>query len=130
MQSYDPSQVSIIIGTVIAENWESVSVDQDEDSFTLVAGASGEVTRTKNSNRIGTIELIIKQSSVTNPLLTALHDTDSIMPIEIVDKSGNSLHAIPQGTITKPPTGDYGKELADRTWLMKGRLDINLHGGN
>lgn len=130
MKTYSPEQVSIILGAHIARNWESISIELDEDSMSLVSGADGEVTRVKNSNRIATATLNLKQASETNAYLSAQHAADAVFPITVKDNSGNSIHSIPLATIKKPATAEYGKEQTDRAWTMGGKVEINTLGGN
>ncbi len=130
MKTYSPKEVDIIIGTTIVENWESITVALDEDEWTLVSGADGEVTRTENANKLGTITLSTKQASEANLLLSAQAVAGSIIPITIRDKNGYSIHSIAEGVIAKRPDAEYGKEAGDREWMIKGKLSIHIVGGN
>ena len=51
---------------------------EPEERFTDVAGADGEVTRSKTNDPRSTITLTLLSSSTSNPVLQAIHDTDII----------------------------------------------------
>jgi len=130
MKTYSPKEVSIIVGTLIVSNFESVSVELDEDEWSFVAGADGELTRIENANKLGTATLVLKQSAESNDALSGLAVTGGTFPFVVADKSGKSLHVMPEATIAKRPMAEYGKEASDREWTIKGKLSIHNIGGN
>ena len=130
MYTYSPAEVSILVGSLIIKNWETVAVELDEDEWTFEEGADGEISRTKKAGKMGSVTLTLKQHSSSNTDLTALSVTDAVATINVIDGSGDSLHMMPEGTITKRPSASYGKEGSDREWLIKGKLTIHNVGGN
>ena len=52
VKTYDPLQVSIIIGGSIIKSWDQVVVSRDNDRWNFSEGTSGEVTRTRNAGRL------------------------------------------------------------------------------
>lgn len=131
MNTYDPSQVSVIYGTAIVPDFESVSVEMDEDGWAFNAGSSGEDSRTKNSNRRATITIAIDQTKPVNGQLSALFEADALLPLTIKDNSGQSLHFMPKGTILRIPSVNYAKsEGGTREWQIKGQMAVNYVGGN
>ena len=130
VKTYDPSQVAIIIGGRIIGSWNTVAITREEDEWTFNAGTSGEVTRTKNLNKLGMFELTIPQTSEDNAALSALRLLGNTLNCSVLDKSGTSVGLIPEGTIVKAPDSEFGKESGERVWQIKGDLVTFLAGGN
>ena len=130
MKTYDPSQVSVIIGGSIVKSWISVSAEPDEEGWMMTVGTQGEATRTKNANKMGVVTLVLPQASVDNAILSVLWNRGTQISVSITDKSGVSLHVIPEATVTKAPPGGYGKEAAEYEWLIRGNLTVHVLGGN
>lgn len=130
MKSYKPGQVSVVIGGTIVKNWNKVIVKREEDNWSFVAGTSGEITRTENQNKLGTIEISMPQASAENASLSAHYVSGSVIACAVMDKSGISLHAMPEGTVIKAPDAEYGKEPTERVWIVKGELPVHVIGGN
>jgi hypothetical protein len=131
VKTYDPSQVSVIIGGSIIKSWETVKAGRDNDRFKFTEGTSGEVTRTKNASLMGTITLTLPQASADNATLSAFEVAGTLIPCMVVDKGGTSLHTMPEGTIVKVPDAEYGKDAGTREWIIKGEItDPSIVGGN
>lgn len=130
MKTYKPGQVSVIIGGTIVKTWNKVSVKREEDEWLFATGTSGETTRVENLNKLGTIEVSLPQSSDENAAMSAHQLTGNLMSCAIMDKSGISLHVMPEGTVIKAPDAEYGKEAGERVWTVKGDLPVHAVGGN
>ena len=130
VKTYDPSQVAIIIGGRIIGSWNTVTVTRDEDGWTFAAGTSGEVTRTKNLNKLGMLELVLPQTSEDNAVLSAFEIAGNTLNSSVLDKSGTSVALMPEGTVIKAADSEFGKESGERTWQIKGDLVSFLVGGN
>ena len=129
-KTYDPSQVSVIIGGSIIKSWNTVTAARDEENFMMTVGTQGEATRTKNANKMGVITLVLPQASVDNLILTGFFNLGTQISVSITDKSGVSLHVIPEATVTKSPDASYGKEAGEYEWLIRGNLSVHVLGGN
>lgn len=131
MKTYDPSEVSVVIGGAIIKSWDEVSVVMEEDRNVLSAATTGEATRTKNANRLGIIEITLPQTSGDNLALSGLLAIDVPVPCAVIDSGGASLHIMPQGVIMKSPDSGYAKENGTRVWTIKGNIsDPQIVGGN
>ncbi len=130
VRTYDPGQVSVIVGGTIIKSWNTIRVAKDEDDWTFNAGTSGEVTRTKNLNRLGGITLTLPQTSQDNAVLSAFSVAGGLLSCIVKDASGNSLHVMPEGTVVKPADSEYGKESGEREWMVKGSIVEMTVGGN
>lgn len=139
--TYDSSQVSIILAglplTGLAPD-TFISVEQDEDSFTLQIGADGEGSRSKSNNRSATIAATLLQGSAANDLLSALHNLDinspsgdSIGPFLLKDNSGRTLISAAKAWIQKPPAVEFAREGGTREWTFRTeRIEWGNIGGN
>jgi hypothetical protein len=130
VKTYDPGQVSLIVGGTIIKSWDKIAVAMDEDDWSFAAGTSGEVTRVKNLNRLGAITIALPQTSADNAVLSAFRVSGALLPCIVKDASGNSLHVMPEGTVVKPADSEYGKEAAQREWMVKGAITEMTVGGN
>lgn len=130
LKTYDPKEVNIIIGGAIINSWNAVTVEREEDQNIMSAGTSGENTRTKNANNLGTITLTLPQTSGDNGILTGLAVADDVFSVMIQDKSGSSVHVMAEAVIGKRPAAEYGKEAGEREWTIMGGLSTDLSNGN
>jgi hypothetical protein len=126
---YNPKDVVIILGSIIVTGFADatfLSVDFNEDSFTLQVGVDGEGTRSKSNNRSATATFTTMQSSDANDLLSALHALDinsgggdGIVPMLIKDLQGTSLYAAETAWIRKQPTSEFAREAGPREWVIE-----------
>lgn len=130
VKTYDPSQVSLIVGGTIIKSWNKIVVAKDEDSWSFSAGTSGEVTRTRNLNRLGAITVTLPQTSADNGMLSAFEVSGALLSCIVKDGSGRSLHVMPEGTVVKPADSEYAKESGEREWAIKGSVVEMTVGGN
>ena len=125
-KTYKPGDMIVLVGLAIVTDWESLNVEFDEDFWSFYTGSGGEVTRTKNSSRLGMITVEIPQTNAANKILSVAAELDELIPCSIVDPSNIAAHSIPEATIMKKPAAGYSKtEQSTREWQMKGSLDVN-----
>lgn len=147
MKIFDSNQVQIsICGIPIdpagggaggyAED-EFLTIDYDNDAFTDMVGADGEVTRSKTNDKRATITLKLMSSSAGNAALSSLHNLDRNTPngagvgaLSIVDLGGLSLFAATECWIAKAPAASYGKGPTVREWKIRCASLEAFHGGN
>ena len=131
LKTYIPGEMAVIVGAAIVNDFESLSVEYDEDWWNWYVGSGGEATRTKNSSRLGMMTVELPQTSEANAVLTLAANLDDTILINFVDTNGLSVHLMGEGTILRIPTAGYAKtESGTREWQSKGILDINTIGGN
>lgn len=138
-KSYNFKQVSVSYGgrllTGFAEG-DAVTVEPDNDAWSLSTGADGESTRSKSNNRSATVTIRLMQGSDSNDVLSgfALADDASgagALPLFVKDNSGRSLHASEKAWIQKLPTSTYGAESGEREWVIRcGEMVHNIGGNN
>lgn len=126
MRTYDPKQIIVnFLGITITGFAEDsfVEVDYDEDAFIKKTGAGGEVARTRNQNKGGSVKVTLMQSSPTNDLLSAAAILDrkagtGVGALQVKDGLGTSLHSAAEAWIKKVPASPYAKALGEREWVF------------
>ena len=115
----------------------AISVEHDEDDWSLVTGVDGEGTRSKTSNASATVTVSLMQSSSTNDLLSAHREQDRLtpggiggVPLIIRDRSGRSIFTAETAWIQKAPTAELNREATAREWTFRTDYLVALHGGN
>ena len=140
VKTYDPSNVSMIYGAIPIKGFAqdaAITVEHDEDDWTLVTGVDGEGTRSKTSNRSATVTVALMQSSETNDLLSAARLLDMNTPngtgghaLIIKDGSGRSVFACATAWIQKAPSAELNREATTREWTFRTDNMVAHHGGN
>ena len=136
--TYDPKQISVVIGGHIVSGYADgtfVKVMRNEDAFTTVIGADGEVTRVKTNNKSGRIEVTIQQSSASNDVFSAYAAADElsnsgIVPALVKDLVGRSLATAARVWVVKQPEAEMAKGMSNRTWVFETDELIQFTGGN
>lgn len=135
--TYASDQVNVVIqgNTIVGFMPDSVvKVGRDEDAFKKIVGADGTVSRARNANRAGFIEITLQQTSPSNDVLSALAQLDELTANAIgtglvKDLSGRTLHATNSCWVKKQPENEFGAEVKGRTWVIDtGALNMNTAG--
>ena len=140
LRTYDPSQVIVTIGGVIATGFsdgDPIMSRRSEDSYSKRVGIDGDVARARNANKTGEFEFKFLQTSPTNDLLSGLFATDdltnegtAVVPITIIDGSGRSLATASQCWLQTLPEMSMGKDAGERVWVFCA-ADLRVYyGGN
>jgi hypothetical protein len=138
VKHYDPKKVSVIYGSQIITGFadgDFVTVERNEDAFSLLVGADGESTRSKNSNKSGKVTLRLLSSSASNDYLSEMQLADELSGnapsgLMIKDTFGTSIATAATAWITKQPSSAYGKEAGTREWVIETDELIQFTGGN
>jgi len=137
-KTYDASQLKVIVGVTAVTGFEEgdfLVVARDEQNFTKQVGATGEVSRSKTNNKSGTITIRTKQTSPVNAELSAVMLLDEIanggiVPIIVMDLSGNDVHNAAECWLQQTPDGSYGRDAAGREWIFDAASVDMFFGGN
>ena len=137
---YDPASVLCVFAGIPLSGFAEdtvVSVEYNEDAFTLKMGVDGDGTRAKSNNRSATITFHLMQSSDINDLLSAVHlldlnspSGDGIGPLLIKDNNGRTLMLAEQAWIKKTPSVEFAKEPGPREWVLETANLEPFIGGN
>jgi hypothetical protein len=137
VRTYSPGEIVMTVNGVAMGGFADgtfITVARDEQSFTKVTGADGTVSRSKSNNRSGTVTLSLKQTSPSNEILSALLvqdelDNSGVVPVLIKDNSGTSRFFSGTGWVQGMPSVEYGKEIANREWVIEmADMEINVAG--
>jgi hypothetical protein len=126
MKSYNPKDVSIIVGVKAISGFADgtyVLAEMDEDAFSKVSGADGEVARAKSNNYTGKITITLMQSSDSNDYLSGLAIADrvtgtGVVPVTIRDANGTTIVFAESAWVMKIPPVEFGKEIGNREWIL------------
>lgn len=129
--TYNPEKCQIVLGAAPVTGFADgsfVTVEQDEDSWSLKAGADGEVARSKRVARTGTMTLTLLATSISNAILTALHEATDPFPVLI--KEGGTVIFAADGWVQKPAAFERGTDVSDTEWTIRlAHVDLS-HAGN
>ncbi len=115
---YAPSNVIVSFSALNINGYAEgtfVEVERDEDGYTTYVGALGDVTRTRNLNRLGKVTVTVAATAPINTALAALAQIDEdemteVYPIQVKDLSGQMLVAGAEAWIMKMPKIERAKE--------------------
>lgn len=137
-KTFNLKKVACILGGNIITGFadgDAISIEYDEDHWSLTVGADGEGVRSKSNNLAATITIRLLQSSPANEILQNFWNADKIadngvFPLMIKDNSGNSVHVAAQAWVQKQAPAKYAKEAAEREWVIRTDELIPNEGGN
>lgn len=138
LKSFNFAKVAVSVGgrpiTGFADG-EAITVERNEDAFSLLVGADGEATRAKSNNRSGRITLRLLQTSESNLILNDFAQADEVgdaglVPVFIKDASGNSIYTAEQAWVVKRPSAAFGAEAGDREWVLETDNLVMREAGN
>ena len=140
MKNYDPTEITVSFAGIVVQGYadgDFVTVVQEAENFTDVAGTDGEVSRSKTSDRRATVEFILMQTSESNVLLSALANADLDSPngagvgaLYIRDRQGTSLYQADEAWISKPPDVSFDRTPQPRKWTIRAAKLVRTDGGN
>jgi len=138
LSTYNADKVSLIFNGIIIEGLADgsfVTVEQNEDAYSLQVGTDGDACRSQSNNYSGRITFTLGQWSVSNDLLSAMHNADlltgvAIGPLLVKDNSGTSLHVAEKAWIVRMPAGSFEREAVTREWIIETDRLIQHHGSN
>lgn len=136
-KTYNPKLVSVSFAGFPLSGFGDtyISAERNTDAFTVVVGADGESSRVASADRSGKVTITLKQTSLSNDVLSALAVTDELSGLGtgalfIKDIGGTTLVEAQEAWIVKIPNVELGKDGAEREWVLEcGQLNI-LVGGN
>ena len=126
-KNYDPKQVSLILGTHIAEGFADgtfINLERNRDAFTLTKGASGEGARAKSNDKSARCTLTVMQSSLTNDYLSGIATADETsnggqIPFLLKDNNGSTVAEGTACWVVKKPAVEYSNEITNREWVLE-----------
>ena len=138
VHTFDPATVIVSIGGTPMSGLADgtfVMVSRDEDIFSKVSGADGEVSRAKSNNRSGSLTLTLMQTSMSNDVLSAIAVLDEIsntgiVPVFVKEIGTSTILMAGEGWVKKMPDVSYSKEIENREWVLDLAIVNMFEGGN
>lgn len=101
-----------------------ITVERNEDAFTLVVGAGGEAARSQSRNRSGTVTLTLLATSQSNDVLSAIANADEQTGIGVgtafvKEINGTTLVSAQSAWIKKMPNVERGAEVSNVEWVLE-----------
>ncbi len=140
LRTFDFKQVSLTFGAFLIQGFgegdDVISIAPQADAFNSLAGADGEVTRSKTNDNRWLLTVRLLQTSPSNDDLMGVFLADKlsntgVQPILLKDLNGNTLVGEGQAYIQRAPDIGLGSNVADREWvIMLPSPDIFVGGNN
>ncbi len=138
MKTYDPNQVVATVGGRPLAGFAPgtfIEAERAEDAYTMTVGIDGEGTRSRSSNKSGTVKFTLLSSSDSNDILSGFAAADELhnnglVPILIKDLSGRALIAAEQAYVKKLPVLGFNKEVREIEWTFETDNLLLFLGGN
>lgn len=138
VRTYDPKKIIMTFGTIIITGYAEgtfVTIAGNGDKFEKSRGADGTVDRINKNNKDYAVTITIKQTSLTNDLLSAVLVADQelntgVLPITVKDLNGTTLFLATQAWIAKDPDDEYSDSLGNREWRIDTGIATKFTGGN
>jgi hypothetical protein len=136
MKTYTPTDVILNVvspTSFVLNSWNSMTVTKDEDNYTFSTSSTGHVTRNKNASQLGSISIVLPQSSNENSDMYALmlenpnNDTDTgdLINISVEDLNLDTVFTLLDCVVVAMPESAFDKEAGTITWVVKGNLNMN-----
>ena len=135
---YDPGKIIILFrGKQILGFADGTFVKEmrAEESFKNKAGANGDVVRTRNRNKMGSVTVTLQSTSLSNDDLSSALALDELSgtgagALLVKDLLGNSLIQAEKAWVQKPADAPFGDDAENREWTLDcGEINI-FNGGN
>jgi aminoglycoside phosphotransferase (APT) family kinase protein len=139
LRHYSPAEITINFAGLDlnkgAGTDEFVSIEEDEDFFSITKGVDGEVTRNEMPNNTLMCTVTLMASSDTNDKLSAIHELDrkqrggaGVAPFLYRNRLGTDLVVAAEAFITKRPTRTRAKAVGTVQWVFQVCFPENFNG--
>lgn len=126
VKTYDPERVVLTFGSITVKGFGPdtfVKAARTEATFTTQVGCGGDVARTRNQNKTGTVEITLMATSQSNDQLTAVALLDEqngsgIGAFQVKDLNSLTLCSGENAWIEKWPDMERAKETGVATWVL------------
>jgi hypothetical protein len=138
VRTYDPKQIIVAWGPIIFTGFPEgtyITIARNGDVFEKSKGADGTVDRVNKNANDFMITLTLKQTSITNDLLSAaliadIESNTGKFPFTIKDLNGTSTFFSALAWIAKDPDDEYSDALSNREWRFDTGPAVKVTGGN
>ena len=121
MYQYNPNDVTVTIDGVFVTGMgeDMISFEFDEERFSTVVGAQGDVVVNETNNKLASVTLTIQASSPQYGMCLDYAKNGTIFPIWIVNKSIGERCGGTSARFKNTPSTSYGQELEDREFEIQ-----------
>jgi hypothetical protein len=124
--TYDPKKVILTLGGVPIGGYADgtfVQIDPNGETWAKKVGADGEVSRSLSNDNTHTIQITLKQMSLSNTYLKTVMNADKLtglgmLPFSFVDLSTGEAHFWPQTWVSTTPSLGRAREETDMQWTI------------
>lgn len=131
VKTFDFKKVALTINNQIVSGFADgtgINVEFNEDQFSLSVGSDGEAIRSDMNNESGSMTITLQASSAFNAVLSGLSKAKTIFDAQVKDTNGDTLAAGEFWVKTRPSV-EFGREAADREWVLEtGALKMDVGG--
>ncbi len=136
-RNYDPEFNILIFSGIRLRMYvddSHMAAEREVDTFTKQVGVLGDVTRTRNRNRSGTVTATLQHTSPTNTLLSNIMLEDELFglgvrTLMITEIAGSTLLSAQHAWIKRAPNFERGAEVAPVVWEFDvASLDVFIGG--
>jgi Bacteriophage KPP10, Structural protein ORF10 len=123
MRTYDPTEVQINIGTLtltgVADGTFIKISRNTAERYKRKVGAKGEVSRSRVSDKSGTIEVTLKHTSPSNQNLYMIDKNPAAFPVTIIESGSSKFVAsATEAWVEKIPNPEFGAEESNAVWVF------------
>lgn len=136
IKTYDPAKILFSFGGSLITGFGPdtfITVERNEDGFTLTVGAAGEAVRTKSNNHSGKVTVTLLASSQSNDFLSAIAVADElagtgVAPLFGKEFNGTTTFAACNAWVQKIPNIERAKEEGTVQWVFE-CADLEMFNG-
>lgn len=124
VNTYNPSDVYLIICGHQCESWQEITVERSTPSFKHIKGIRGKHTRVRDVDSSAIITITVMQTSETNDILSEVHRLDiesgtGRLEITLMDKSGTTLISSIEAYIPNYPAKTFSDTIEFIPWTIQ-----------
>ena len=121
--TYSPKEVQLTFGGYTVTGWQSISIARSVDAYKPIRGIRGKHTRVKNADTSCMITLPLLQTSMSNDVLSRIHELDIAngtgrIELTLSDLKGTSVFNSVEAYIVGYPEVTYSGEFEYRQWRI------------
>lgn len=124
--TYDPSDMVLVLNGILIGGFAPdtfITIERSTETFTKTAGANGDVTRTRNRDKTGTVTFRLMAASASNARLTALAKLDELFgtgygELTCTQLSSSDVTRAPNAWVEKRPTIERGTDAPMIEWVI------------
>jgi len=137
MPDYNPREVMVVYGVARVTGFEPgtfITVEQNNDLWTMKEGVDGGWVRSRHGARGATVTMTLMHASPSNDMLAAQMALDlltgkGMVPFLLKDNNSNILVSAPWVWVKRIPTIELAEESGSYEWVLEGPNFATVPGG-